>query len=315
MTIKEHEFRKIDLNLLIAFTVLFREQSVSLAADKLHLGQPAVSGALARLREMFDDPLFIRSGHRMQPTARACELHRELMPLLEQLQSTLFQPAEFSPSATTSSVTLGMSDWLEMWLMPTLLPALKQRAPGLHLHVVTSTPMTDMQQLEGGELDMAISIAQHSARWLERKHLTQMPYQVLWHPQQITVASPLSLEDYVTSSHIQLSHWDVTSNALDRTLDKQGMRRPIDYTTTHFASLPSLLQQMPLMATLPAGLARQWQNRFALHCSPLPLALAPLDVSLLWHQRHNSDTTLMWLAETIEQQLAALVEKDAITPQ
>jgi len=310
VTIKEHDFRKIDLNLLIAFTVLFREQSVSLAADKLHLGQPAVSGALARLREMFDDPLFIRSGHRMQPTARACELHRELMPLLEQLQSTLFQPAEFSPSAATTSVTLGMSDWLEMWLMPTLLPALKQVAPGLHIHVVTSTPVTDMQQLEGGELDMAISVAQHSARWLERKHLTDMPYHVLWHPQQITATTPLTLEDYVAAPHIQLSNREATCSLLDRALAKQGMSRHIDYTTAHFASLPGLLQQMPLMATIPAGLACQWQHSFALSGSPVPLALAPLEVSLLWHQRHNSDTTLMWLAETIEQQLAARLESD-----
>ncbi|MBS0847717.1 LysR family transcriptional regulator [Citrobacter sp. JGM124] len=315
MTIKEHDFRKIDLNLLIAFTVLFREQSVSLAADKLHLGQPAVSGALARLREMFDDPLFIRSGHRMQPTARACELHRELMPLLEQLQSTLFQPTEFSPSAASTSVTLGMSDWLEMCLMPTLLPALKQLAPGLHVHVVTSTPVTDMQQLEGGELDMAISVARHSARWLERKHLTEMPHQVIWHPQQISLEAPLTMDDYIAASHIQLSNREATSSLLDRALAKQGKSRHIDYTTAHFAALPGLLQQMPLMATVPAGLARQWQRGFAFCRSPLPLGLAPLEVSLLWHQRHNSDTTLMWLADTIEQQLIKQIEDGVTVPQ
>jgi len=301
MTIKEHDFRKIDLNLLIAFTVLFREQSVSLAADKLHLGQPAVSGALARLREMFDDPLFIRSGHRMQPTARACELHRELMPLLEQLQSALFQPGEFSPAATTTSVTLGMSDWLEMWLMPVLLPVLKQTAPGLHIHVVTSTPLTDMQQLEGGELDMAVSVTQHSARWLEKKHLTDMPYQVLWNPQHINITAPLTLEDYVAWPHIQLSNREATSSLLDRALDKQGMTRHIDYTTAHVASLPGLVQQMSVMATIPAALANQWQQSFTLHNSPLPLEVPPLEVALLWHQRHNSDTTLMWLAETLQQ--------------
>lgn len=304
MTIKEHDFRKIDLNLLIAFTVLFREQSVSLAADKLHLGQPAVSGALARLREMFDDPLFIRSGHRMQPTTRACELHRELMPLLEQLQSTLFQPSEFTPAAATTSITLGMSDWLEMWLMPTLLPALKQSAPGLHIHVVTSTPLTDMQQLEGGELDMALSITPHTARWLEKRSLIEMEYQVLWDPQHINVTAPLTLEDYIAWPHIQLSNREATSSLLDRALHKQGMTRHIDYTTAHFASLPGLVQQMPMMATLPAALATRWKQNFALQSSPLPLDVPALEVALLWHQRHNSDTTLMWLAETIQQLVA-----------
>jgi DNA-binding transcriptional LysR family regulator len=79
------------------------------------------------------------------------------------------------------------------------------------------------------------------------------------------------------------------------------MTRHIDYTTAHVASLPGLVQQMSVMATIPAALANQWQQSFTLHNSPLPLEVPPLEVALLWHQRHNSDTTLMWLAETIQQ--------------
>ncbi len=300
MTIKENDFRKIDLNLLIAFAVLFREQSVSLAADKLHLGQPAVSGALARLRDMFDDPLFIRSGHRMQPTARASELHTELMPLLEQLQSALFQQAEFCPASAKATVTIGMTDWVEMWLMPKLIPALKQDAPGMRINVVASDPFTDAQRLEGGELDMAISVANQSARWLEREVLTSMHFVTLWHPQHIEASAPLSLEEYVAHQHVLVSYREASSSQIDTLLAKLGQSRHISYTTPHFAALPGLLMQMPALATVPAGLSASWQKTWGLTASPVPVDVPPFEVALLWHQRHNSDAALMWLRGFIQ---------------
>lgn len=295
MTIKENDFRKIDLNLLIAFAVLFREQSVSLAADKLHLGQPAVSGSLARLRDMFDDPLFIRSGHRMQPTARATELHTELMPLLEQLQSALFQQAEFNPACAKTTVTLGMTDWVEMWLMPRLVPALREQAPGVRLNIVASDPFTDAQRLEGGELDIAVSVASPSARWMEREQLTPMAFVALWHPSRLQLAAPLTPEVYTAQQHVLVSYREATSSHIDTLLAKQGHKREICYTTPHFAALPGLLMQMPALATVPEGLSEGWQQSWGLQSSPVPLDVTPFEVGLLWHQRHNSDAALMWL--------------------
>lgn len=295
MTIKESDFRKIDLNLLIAFAVLFREQSVSLAADKLHLGQPAVSGSLARLREMFDDPLFIRSGHRMQPTARATELHSELMPLLEQLQSALFQQAQFNPANAKATVTIGMTDWVEMWLMPQLLPVLREEAPGVRLNVVASDPFTDSQRLEGGELDMIISVANQSARWMEREQLSAMEFVTLWNPTQLQLEAPLSAETYAAQQHVLVSYREASSSHIDTLLARQGLKREISYTTPHFSALPGLLSMMPVLATVPQGLCESWQKTWGLRSSPVPLEMVPFDVALLWHQRHNSDAALMWV--------------------
>lgn len=304
MTIKESDFRKIDLNLLIAFAVLFREQSVSLAADKLHLGQPAVSGSLARLREMFDDPLFIRSGHRMQPTVRATELHTELMPLLEQLQSALFQQAEFHPASAKATITIGMTDWVEMWLMPQLLPALRAQAPGVRLNVVASDPFTDAQRLEGGDLDMAISVANQSARWMERELLTPMEFVTLWHPSQLQLAAPLSAEIYAAQQHVLVSYREATSSHIDTVLARQNLKREINYTTPHFSALPGLLSMMPILATVPQGLCENWQKTWGLCSSPVPLDIAPFEVALLWHQRHNSDAALMWVRGFIKRMVS-----------
>ncbi|QJT81623.1 LysR substrate-binding domain-containing protein [Kosakonia sp. MUSA4] len=299
MTIKENDFRKIDLNLLIAFAVLFREQSVSAAADKLHLGQPAVSGVLSRLRTLFDDPLFIRSGHRMQPTARAEELHSELLPLLEQLQSALFQQAAFDAKTVNVTLTLGMADWVEMWLMPRLIPALQQAAPGMRLNVVASDPFSDATRLEGGEMDMAISVATAGPRWLEREVLTTMSYVTLWHPQQLTLSAPLDVDTFAAQPHLMVSYREATSSHFDTLLAKTGRQRRVYYTTPHFAALPGLLETMPALATVPAGLATEWQRTRGLLASPQPLDAEPIEVALLWHQRHSSDPAVMWLKEFI----------------
>ncbi|WP_342324426.1 LysR family transcriptional regulator [Kosakonia sp. BYX6] len=299
MTIKENDFRKIDLNLLIAFAVLYREQSVSAAADKLHLGQPAVSGVLSRLRTLFDDPLFIRSGHKMQPTARAAELHTELLPLLEQLQSALFQQTAFDAKTATVTLTLGMADWVEMWLMPKLIPALLREAPGVRLNVVASDPFSDAARLEGGEMDMAISVAAGGPRWLEREVLTHMPFVTLWHPQQLTLNAPLDLDTFAAQPHLMVSYREATGSHFDTLLAKSGHQRRIHYTTPHFAALPGLLEKMPALATVPAGLANEWQRSRGLLCSPVPLEAEPVEVALLWHQRHSSDAAVMWLKEFI----------------
>lgn len=300
MTIKENDFRKIDLNLLIAFTVLFREQSVSLAADKLHLGQPAVSGVLSRLRTIFDDPLFIRSGHKMQPTARAEELHRELLPLLEQLQTTLFQQADFNPQQASATLTLGMTDWVEMWLMPKLIPALAEAAPGIRLNAIASDPFSDARRLEDGEMDMAVSVATAGPRWLEREVLTTMPLITLWHPQQLTLSAPLDIETFAAQRHLMVSYREATSSHIDTLLAKAGHQRSLCYTTPHFAAIAGLLNTMPALSTVPAGIAADWQRLWGLESSPLPLDAEPFEVALLWHQRHSSDPAVMWLKEFIQ---------------
>src|SRR5215831_7121226 len=116
MTIIENDFRTIDLNLLVAFQVLVREKSVSRAAERLFLGQPAMSGALARLREVLQDEILVRTGRGMEPTTRALALSAQLAPGLESIRATLFAPPAFDPATQSRTFHLGMRDWVEAWL-------------------------------------------------------------------------------------------------------------------------------------------------------------------------------------------------------
>src|SRR5499425_2228730 len=138
MTISENDFRKLDLNLLMAFQVLVRERSVSRAAERLLLGQPAMSGALARLRDVFQDEILVRTGRGMEPTAKALALAAQLTPALEAIRATLFEQPAFDPATQSRTFHLGMRDWVETWLMPALVGRVHQAAPRVRIAVRAS---------------------------------------------------------------------------------------------------------------------------------------------------------------------------------
>jgi len=307
MTIRENDFSRIDLNLLVVLMVLFRERSVSVAAQKLHLGQPAVSGALSRLREMFDDPLFVRSSREMTPTPRAIALAEALSPLLEQMQSALFQPPSFDPATGSPVFRIGMTDWTEMWLMPSLAETLRIIAPGVNLKVISSDPFIDAEKLEQGDLDISLSTAKESASWLRRERLTTMEPLAVWSPQQLSYRAPLSLQDYIQPEHLLVTYRSANTSQADERLAAQGLARTIRYTTPHFSSLPFILQNTPAIATVPSGLATRWQQQYGLSFSPVPLELPCSEISLLWHSRREKDLALQWLIQAIRHDVKTLL--------
>ena len=124
-----NELRKADINLMVVFETLMLERNVTRVAEKLFLGQPTISSALNRLRTMFNDPLFIRVGHRMEPTARAEEIIQHLSPALDSLSVALSLTHDFDPASSTMTFRIGLSDDVEFGLLPPLLRALRQEAP------------------------------------------------------------------------------------------------------------------------------------------------------------------------------------------
>lgn len=152
------ELSKMDLNLLISLQVLLEERNVSRAAERLFITQPAMSKTLSRLRRLFDDPLFTRSSHGMQPTPRAEELASGLGDILGEI-SQLVAGSRFDPATFDGEVTLALSEYIGMALLPELVRKLQTRAPRLRLRVITRIE-NQLEQLELGKLDFAIQIHQ-----------------------------------------------------------------------------------------------------------------------------------------------------------
>lgn len=291
----ENDFSRIDLNLMTVFLVLYREGSVTRTAQALHLGQPAISGALKRLREIFNDPLFIRSAQGMLPTSRAEALMANMQPLMANLHTVIFGNLEFHPPTATHTFRLGMSDWVEHWLVPALLPAVAKEAPGIQLHIVASDPFRVRQMLAEESVDIAISLNKQSTSETQSEAILSMGLRTLWSPQQIALSSPLSVEDFVAHEHLLVSYREANRSELDNDLMAQGLQRRIRYVSPHFSSFPPVLRAMPVFATVPEGLASRWQQDFDLRASAPPLEYSPFTLCLLRHKRRAQDPALNWL--------------------
>lgn len=308
--IRENDFNRIDLNLLTVLLVLHREGSVSRAAERLHLGQPAVSGALARLRTMFNDPLFVRTAKGMAPTPRAVALVTSLLPVMEQMQQVLFQPPTFNPATDEHTFRLGMSDWVERWLMPGLLATLATEAPGIQLQTTASDPFLDEELVQLDKVDVAISVGQGTPAGVIREPVTRMEFCTLWHPLQLALTSPLTLDEYIAHDHLLVSYRGASHSQIDEQLARQNLTRRVRYVTPHFSSLPLMLKQIPALTTVPTGLASGWVEHYGLQRSAVPVSAPAFTLSLMWNTRRSHDPSLLWLLEKLRGEMGKTGEDD-----
>jgi len=301
VTIIENDFRKLDLNLLVAFQVLVREKSVSRAAERLFLGQPAMSAALARLREAFQDEVLVRTGRGMEPTAKALALSAQLAPALESIRATLFEQPAFDPATQSRTFHLGMRDWVEMWLMPALMARVQQQAPRVRIAVRASDTQLGARMLQNEEMDLGVSVSPDGPSWQRREQLATMGYRCVFDGGRLGIRSPLSLEDYLAHPHLVTPTQADFRGPVDGELVGRGKGRTVIYATSRFAALPLILQRADVIATVPEQSARRWAEVYGLTCSPVPVRIAPVAMSMIWHVKRDSDAGLQWLRNIVRE--------------
>lgn len=310
MTISERDFRAIDLNLLVVFHVLVRERSVSRAAERLFLGQPAVSGALSRLRKIFNDELLVRTGRSMEPTTKALSLYAQLGPALEVVRGTLVGQADFNPAMQERIFRIGMRDWVESWLMPGLLEILLKVAPGVRIAVLASDASHGTRMLDSDDMDVGVSVFPSGPSWQRTEHLATMRYRCVYDGSRLGLPSPLSLENYLMHPHLVTPPQAEFHGLVDDELVGKKKRRTVLYTTTRLGALPFILKKTAVIATVPEQAAQCWSDAFGLMSSPVPVPIAPFALSMIWHAKRDSDPGLQWLLSIIRSLVNA--EMDAI---
>ncbi len=174
-----NDLRRVDLNLLIVFETLMHERSVTRAAEKLFLGQPAISAALSRLRTLFDDPLFVRTGRSMEPTARAQEIFAHLSPALDSISTAMSRASEFDPATSTAVFRIGLSDDVEFGLLPPLLRRLRAEAPGIVLVVRRANYLLMPNLLASGEISVGVSYTDELPANAKRKTVRRSKPKIL----------------------------------------------------------------------------------------------------------------------------------------
>jgi len=292
----ERDFRGFDLNLLPVFHALLLERSVTRAARRLFMGQPAVSGALKRLRAALGDELFVRTSHGMKPTARALDLARSIDPLLLSLQEALKNKCSFDPSSATRVFRIGLTDALEVALMPDLMLRLAKIAPGVGLISRSTDATRVVSMLDSSEIDLAVGVFPKHPSWQRRRDLFRWRFVCVFNPRLVEArGKKLSLAQYLRYPHLITSFSADLRGFIDEQLEKRGLHRRVIFSSPNFATSPFIVQRMPALTTVPTFIADAWRNALGLEVRPLPFPVPEFKVSLLWTAASEADVGLRWL--------------------
>lgn len=293
-----NELRKADINLMVVFEALMLERNVTRVAEKLFLGQPTISAALNRLRALFNDPLFIRVGHRMEPTARAEELIKHLSPALDAMSVALSLSHDFDPSTSKMTFRIGLSDDVEFGLLPPLLRALRQEAPDVIVVVQHVDYWRIPDLLAAGDITVGISQTRGLPANAKRKLLRRMHARVLRADQS---ERPLTLDEYCSRPHVVVSHTANTRGVADEWLDEIGRTRKVVLSVPQFSSLPAILAGTDLLAGCPDYAATAMEAWGNLRAEPLPFESPALELSMVWLSITDTDPAERWLRSRLEQ--------------
>jgi len=294
------DIRNVDLNLLVALDALLAERSVSRAAVRLHLSQPAASALLARLRELFGDPLLLRSARGMLPTQRALELLGPVRNVLDEIDAIVQPRAAFDAASALHTFTLSASDYVEYALLPKLVDFLEHKAPGVRLAVVPLDLNTVAKQMENGEVDLCITGLQNAAAGLHRRPLYTERIVAVVRRNHPGVRDRLTLDKYCSLEHIQVSvRGSGFSARIDEALALLGRRRRERLAVPHFLLVPEIVARSDMISTLPERLARGYASR--LRIFELPLDIEAFTVGEIWHERNDRDPAQKWLRDLLQE--------------
>lgn len=307
----EAELRRLDLNLLLVFSAVVREGSVAGASERLHVGRTAVSMALGRLRSALDDPLFVRTGTGMEPTARAAALWTELEPALETIERAVRRSRGFEPATTRATFRFAAPDDLEFALVPRLVDRLLVEAPNARLVVRPSDFRTLLGRLDAGDADLALSATpavgvepRHRVRALHRER-----FACLHDPDAFGGTRELDLDAWLATPQAMVSIDGETDSAIDARLGELGLERRVLTAVAHFPTLPYLLRGRGRLANVPATAATLMAREHGLACGPLPFEPPDFEVSLAWHARTDDDAAHAWFRTLVEEEVSALCDE------
>ena len=306
----------------MAFDALLAERNVTRAAARVGLGQSAMSHNLARLRALFDDELLTRTPDGMRPTPRAMALVEPVRQALSQIQALVARRVDFDPNSADQVFRIGLTDSMEVLLVPALLAYLAGTAPGVRLRLQPGIrlrlqsigdPSAILEDLDSDRIDIVIGVGPVPEGRTHHKlrRLLTAPFVCMYSAEHVQVASPISLDDYVRLPHVLTSVRQGERGIVDDALAKLGLKRSIALITPRFLAVPFLVRAAPVITTMHAQLALLFAQSLGLSLSVPPLELPDLPIWLLWHASYDHDQAHRWLRQIIAR-LAA--ERSRMTP-
>lgn len=297
-------FKGLDLNLIHALDVLLDERSVAAAAVRLNLTQPAVSAALARLRVFFGDPLLIRAGRGMIPTALAEELRPLARELMRDAARIVRPSSGFDPASSRRRFAIGTSDYIVTVLIAPLLARLEAEAPGIRLDVFPTGPEVN-ELLDRGDIDLIVGPETFLVPGAIRASLFEERHVVVGWKDNPAMQHPLTEEGFLALGHVAVRIGVQREPSFaEGQLAALGDRRRIEVTTTGFATTPQLLVGTSRVAVLQERLAALAARTLPLVSQPLPFPMAPLRELVQINATRRDDAGVQWLIDQLRREAA-----------
>ncbi|NUT74728.1 LysR family transcriptional regulator [Pseudomonas sp. C1C7] len=299
-----NDLRRIDLNLLVILDALLSEQHVTRAAERLHLSQPAVSHALARLRDLLGDPLLVRAGAGLVPTARALELTALLAETLAQVQS-LLAPNAFDPATAKRRFRLAMSDYGAAIVLPELVRTLRREAPGIDLQISHASREGMLEGVLNGDIDVAAGVFPEMPHELRSTPLFEEHYACLLDRSRLPDSGILDMPTYLRCPHVLLEMRGSGTPEIERALTALRERRRVAISLPHWNVAPALISGTDLILTVASRALRDFAEP-SLIVVPPPFHIPAFTFVLAWHKRRSADQALNWLNTKIQHATALL---------
>ncbi|KIF80542.1 LysR family transcriptional regulator [Noviherbaspirillum autotrophicum] len=290
---------RVDLNLFTVFEAIYTEGSVTRASQKLNLTQPAISHALGRLRQMFDDPLFVRQGHAMVSTPMARNMIEPVRRALRGLEVTLNGLHVFDPASTPKQFNIALRDVLEATILPPLMLRVRQAAPLVDI----AASHVERRELEGelaaGTLDGAIDVLLPLSGDIMRTRIYQDSTVVVVRKGHPAIDGKLDLDTYMKQDHILASSRRRGPGLEDFELSRFGLERQIRLRCQHYFAACRVVSETDMLLTMPGRYARIANQQFDNQILPFPLEVPAFDVFLYWHANMDNDPANRWFREQV----------------
>jgi DNA-binding transcriptional LysR family regulator len=290
---------KYDLNLLKAFDAIYKERNVTRAAERINISQPAMSAVLTRLRDLFNDPLFIRDKSGVAPTEKATDIHPDIERALDILDGLVQSEQQFTPLSEKRTFTIAANEYFQMIILPPLLKYLRQHAPNIRIDCSTFTQdLSDTGMVTGGT-DLAFGRIFDPADSLIVKQVMTEGLSCLASQEHSAIKQRLSMQQLEKFPHVVIQPYGKLKTGLFKSLPTQKIKRNIACTVTHFHLVTDLLIDSDYIAILPERLCQLFaQNKQIKQLAP-PVDLGEFPFHLSWHRRYQKDPAHQWLRQHI----------------
>lgn len=298
----DRELRRLDLGLLLVFAETMRHRRLTIVAERLGQTQSAISHALARLRDIVGEPLFVRRPNGVEPTARALALEPAVNDIIDMARAALSQTASFDPATATGEVRVAAQDYHCALFAAPLVATLEKEAPAMHAGFLPLARSGALEALENGRADLAIGFIPKAGERFISEPLVEQDYAVVARKGHAAAARLNELDVYVAQRHLLVSQSGDRTGTVDHALAQVGRSREVVSTVPYYLAALAAVAVSDLVVTVPRLLAERYAGDFGLLVTAPPVKIRRFTLSLLRHRRNVDNPMIDWVAAILKRQ-------------